>query len=170
MSRAMLFQWGLANRMSPVRLLSAVTSSVWRTLFLLPEKTCEQKYCHNSAGANPYKIKRHNCIIWDACIFWRDIGRVHRWFNHYNDVIMSAMASQITGVSIVCSSVDSGVDRRKHQSSASLAFVRGIHRWPVNSPHKRPVTRQMFPFDDVIMISGIFPIIHPYLCVCMTCQ
>ena len=39
----------------------------------------------------------------------------------------------------------------KHQRSASLAFVRGIHRWPVNSPHKWPVTRKMFPFDDVIM-------------------
>ena len=42
---------------------------------------------------------------------------------------------------------------KKHQSSASLAFVRGIHRWPVNSPHKGPVTRNMFPFDDVIMWS-----------------
>ena len=42
------------------------------------------------------------------------------------------------------------------QSSASLAFVRGIHRWPVNSPYKWPVTRKMFPFDDVIMSSGIF--------------
>ena len=40
---------------------------------------------------------------------------------------------------------------RKHQSSASLAFVQGIHRWPVNSPHKWPVTRKMFPLDDVIM-------------------
>ena len=39
---------------------------------------------------------------------------------------------------------------KKRQSSASLAFVRGIHRWPVNSPHKGPVTRKMFPFDDVI--------------------
>ena len=47
--------------------------------------------------------------------------------------------------------VFSGADQRKHQSSASLAFVRGIHRWPVNSPHKRPVTRKMFSFDDVIM-------------------
>ena len=45
----------------------------------------------------------------------------------------------------------SGTDQRKHQSSASLAFVRGIHRRPVNSPHKWPVTRKMFPFDDVIM-------------------
>ena len=41
---------------------------------------------------------------------------------------------------------------RKHQSSASLAFVRGVHRWPVNSLHKGPATRKMFPFDDVIML------------------
>ena len=71
---------------------------------------------------------------------------------HYSDVIMGAMASQITGVSIVFSTVCSGADQRKHQSSALLVFVRGIHRWPVNSPHKGPVTRKMFPFDDVIMI------------------
>ena len=64
---------------------------------------------------------------------------------------MSAMASQITGVSIVCSTVGSGGDQRKHQSPASLAFVRGFHRSSVNSPHKGPVTRKMFPFDDVIM-------------------
>ena len=47
---------------------------------------------------------------------------------HYNDVIMSALASQFTSGSIVCSTVGSGADQRKHQSSASLAFVRGIHR------------------------------------------
>ena len=70
---------------------------------------------------------------------------------HYNDVIMSALVSQITGVSIVCSSVGSCADKKKHQSSAALAFVWGIHRWPVNSLHKEPVTRKMFPFDDVIM-------------------
>ena len=64
---------------------------------------------------------------------------------------MCAMASQITGVFIVCSTVGSGADHRKHQSSASLAFVRGIHRWPVNSPYKRPVKRKMFPFDHVII-------------------
>ena len=48
--------------------------------------------------------------------------------------------------------VYSGSDQRKHQSSASLVFVRGIHRWPVNSPHKGPATRKMFPFDDVIIL------------------
>ena len=70
---------------------------------------------------------------------------------HYNDRIMSAMASQITSLVIVYSSVYSGADQRKHQSSSWLAFVRGIHRSPVNSLHKGPVTRKMFPFDDVIM-------------------
>ena len=47
--------------------------------------------------------------------------------------------------------VCSGADQRKYQSSASLAFVRGIHRSPVKSSHKGPVTRKMFPFDDVTM-------------------
>ena len=70
---------------------------------------------------------------------------------HYGDVIMGTMASQFTSLTIVYSAVYSGVDQRKHQSSASLAFVRGIHRWPVNSPHKWPVTRKMFPFHNVIM-------------------
>ena len=66
-----------------------------------------------------------------------------------------AMASQITCLTILYSTVYSGADQRKHQSSALLAFVRGIHRWPVNSPHKGPVTRKMFPFDDVIILVWI---------------
>ena len=70
---------------------------------------------------------------------------------HYDDVIMDSIASQITSLTIVYSNVYSGADQSKHQSSASLAFVWGIHRGPVNSPHKWPVTRKMFPFDDVIM-------------------
>ena len=64
---------------------------------------------------------------------------------------MSAMASQITNLTIVYSVVYSAADQRKHQSSASLAFVWGIHQWPVNSPHKGPVTRKVFPFHDVVM-------------------
>ena len=80
--------------------------------------------------------------------------------SHYDDVIMMAIASQITSLTIVYSAVYSGAHQRKHQSSASLAFVWGIHRGPVNSPHKWPVTRKMFSFDDVIMtyktqLSGI---------------
>ena len=60
---------------------------------------------------------------------------------------MGAMVSQITSLMIVYSSVYSRAD----QSSSSLAFVRGIHRWPLNSPHKGPVTRKMSSFDDIIM-------------------
>ena len=68
-----------------------------------------------------------------------------RW--HHSEVRMGAMASQITSLTIVYSTVYSGLDQRKHQSSASPVFVRGIHRWP----HKWPGTRKMLPFDDVIM-------------------
>ena len=75
---------------------------------------------------------------------------------HYSDVIMGTIESQITSLTIVYSIVYSDADQRKHQSSASLAFVRGIHWGPVNSPHKRPVMRKMFPFDDVIMENGFY--------------
>ena len=87
---------------------------------------------------------------------------ITRWFSpcsHYNDVIMTAMVSQITSLVSVYSRVYSGADQRKHQSSASLAFVKGIHRWPVNSTHKRPVTRKMFPFDDVIMLDSLYQVV-----------
>ena len=70
---------------------------------------------------------------------------------HCITMIMSPMASQITSLTIVYSTVYWGGDQRKHQSSVSLAFVRGIHQSPVNSPHNGPVTRKMFPLDDVIM-------------------
>ena len=85
------------------------------------------------------------------------------WFrilmiNHYYDVVMGAMASQITSLTIVFSTVYSDADQIKHQSSPSLAFVRGIHRGPVNSPHKWPVTRKIFPFDDVIMITKSYQV------------
>ena len=73
----------------------------------------------------------------------------------YSDVMMSPMASQITSLRIVYSTVYSGADHSKHQSSASLAFVRGIHRWPANSPQKRPVMWKMFLFDDVTMTQII---------------
>ena len=76
-------------------------------------------------------------------------GQSH--LSHFDDVIMGAIASQITRLTIVYSTFYSNADQRKHQSSASLAFVWGIHRGPVNSPHKGPVTRKMSPFDDVIM-------------------
>ena len=74
---------------------------------------------------------------------------------HYGDLVMGRMASQITSLTIVYSTVYSSADQRKHQSSASLAFVRGIRRGPVNSPQKGQVTRKMCPFDDVIMYMRI---------------
>ena len=67
---------------------------------------------------------------------------------------MSTMTTQITSLTIVYLIVCSSLDQRRHQSSASLAVVRGIHRWPVNSPHKGPVTRKMIPYDDVIMFTN----------------
>ena len=94
-------------------------------------------------------------FFYSAVILKRNIhfNSVFALKKHYDDVTMSPMASQITGLTIVYLTVYSGADQRKHQSSASLAFVRGIHRWPLNSPHKGPVTRKMFPFVGVIMIS-----------------
>ena len=79
----------------------------------------------------------------------------------YDDVIMGVIASQITSLTIVYSTVYSTADQRNHQSSAPLAFVRGIHRGPVNFPHKWPVTRKMFPFDDVIMNAAEDQCVEP---------
>ena len=76
-------------------------------------------------------------------------------YDHYDDVIMGEIASQINSLTIVYSAVYSGADQSKHQSSASLAFVWGIHRGPVNSPHKWTVTRKMFPFDDSYHVAGV---------------
>ena len=79
--------------------------------------------------------------------------------HYYSDVIMGAIASQITSLMTVYSIVYSDADQRKHQSSASLAFVRRIQRGPVNSPHKWPVTRKIFPFADVIILTQR-PLVH----------
>ena len=90
---------------------------------------------------------------------WRDTAstrppKISLW--HYNDVIMSTMTSQITSLTIVYSTVYPGVDQRKLQRSASLAFVRGIHRWPVNSPHKGTVTRKCLAFQSIKYILDMF--------------
>ena len=80
---------------------------------------------------------------------------------------MGAIVSPFTSLTIVYSTVHSDTVQIKHQSSVILAFVRGIHRWPVNSSHKGSVTRNMFPFDDVIMMYwvcvGSCGIYTPYL-------
>ena len=119
---------------------------------------------HRSPVNSPYKgpVTRKMFLFVDVIMGWllmprkacpTSMGkRTPEPPQHYSDVIMSMMASHITSVSIVYLTVCSGPAQRKHLNSASLAFVRRIHRWPVNSPHKGPVTRKMFPFDDVIMI------------------
>ena len=114
---------------------------------------------------SPYDKDNRRCIKYDwlkrfvhswHTVFWQYDSTLDRstfnaeWW-HYNDVILSSMASKITSPTIVYSTVYSDTDKRKHQSSATLAFVRGIRRWPVNSPHRGPVTRKKFTFDDVIM-------------------
>ena len=96
-------------------------------------------------------ILRRNPVSWSNVI-WITLKLVVIDFSaHYSDFITGTMVSRITSLTIVYSTVYS--DQGKHQSSASLAFVRGIHRWAVNSQHKWPVRRKMFPFDDVIMDS-----------------
>ena len=89
------------------------------------------------AATQPFCIRFPKMDL--SSLFW---WHFHHWL-HWK--------SQITSLTIVYSTVCSGAEQSKHQSSASMAFVWGIHRWPVNSPHKWPVTRKMYPFDDVIM-------------------
>ena len=94
-----------------------------------------------------------------ACLLWRRFPASHQYVRygfHYCDVIMGAAASQITSHTIVYSTVYSDADQRKHQNFASLPLVRGIHRGSVDSPHKWPVTRKMFSFDDVIIQKNVF--------------
>ena len=110
--------------------------------------------CQFSRCDHSYKRTRDFDTLLDRII--RRIIGFWKWHQHYSDVIMSTMASLITSLTSVYSAFHPGADQRKHQSSASLAFVRGIHRRPVNSPHKWPVTRKMFPFDDVIMKVSAF--------------
>ena len=89
-------------------------------------------------------------------IFFPRAQHNHPLVDHYSGLIMSTMASQITSMSTACSIVCTCTHQRKHRSSASLAFVRGIHQWLVDSPHKGPVTWKLFPFDNVIMISDMW--------------
>ena len=120
----------VANRMYTV----TASSFVYLVLWCGTECIWLKKTCYISINWQCMHVVRNNNVN-----------------DHYNDVIMGAIASQITSLTIVFSIVYSDADERKYQSSVSLAFVQGIHRGPVNSPHKWPVTRKMFSFDDVIM-------------------
>ena len=115
--------------------LSSVTLVIWIIIFL----SLQRFYTYHEPHPNNHSYH------------FSYIGFTSDRAFHYSDVIMGTMESQITNLTIVYSTVYSGTDQRKHQCSPSLAFVPGIHRWPVNFPHKGPVTRKMFPFDDIIM-------------------
>ena len=100
-----------------------------------------------------WKYSRNFCL--SVRFYWNtEVPHAFCLIIHYGDVIMGMIASQITSLTIVYSTIYSDADQRKHQSFSSLAFVCGIHQRPVNSPHKWQVTRKMFPFDDVIMHRG----------------
>ena len=153
----------LSNAFSWMKMLEFGLNFHW-SLFLRVKFTMIQhrfRYCFLAEKAPSHYLNQcwpdslaHICgssgrwikevIIWGA---WSKAQE------YYSDVIMGAIMFQITSLTIVYSTVHSGADQRKHQSSAALAYVRGIHRWPVNSPHKWPVTRKRFLFDDV-MTSG----------------
>ena len=98
---------------------------------------------------NPRLTVRYHEIGPSAVLLFRRLSNFRAIY--YIGAIMTAMASQTTSVSNAYSTVCSGVDQRKLQSSPSLTFFGGIHRWPVNILHKGPVTQKMLPFDDVIM-------------------
>ena len=105
---------------------------------------------------------------WLKKVFWMKQEKDQRLVNiNYSDIIMSAMASQITSPTIAYSIIYSCAGQRKHQSSASLAFVREFHRWPVDSPLKGPVTRKMFITrnSEVIMFS---PCVFVCVCLCLS--
>ena len=111
--------------------VAAVLISAWVIVELITLITRWYQFCRSCAGDG--SVIDHRAITY-----------------HYSDVIMGVM-SQILSPTIAYSTVYSGADQRKHQSSASLVIMRRIHRWPVDSPHKGPVTRKMFLFDDIIM-------------------
>ena len=121
-------------------LIKAVKSraSSWEIIY------CKKVTSNIDLVLNCFWIRANSMIKkwWVGTAMFYVVHRKDHDHNYYhNDVIMSAMASQITKITALYSAVYSGEDQRKHQSPASLAFVRGIHRWPVKSPHKWPVTR-----------------------------
>ena len=131
--------------------LHAINTLHGAIAFRLSLRACVLSPCRHVPCVPHWSISALDCHgQWGKCTWARFPGYLTLSRSHYSDVIMSAMASEITGVSIIYSNVCSA-DQRKHQSSASLAFVGGIHRWPVNSPYKGPVAQKLLPFNDVIL-------------------
>ena len=132
------------------RAMRCLLWNFWRKLpqvHCMPKAWCPQFMLYHALqrlGNHTHDLQGY--FTGTGTIIW-----MHQWsISHQSDVIMSTVASQIISISIVYSTVCSGANQRKHQSSVLLAFVRGIHQWPVNSPHKGPVTWKTFPFDEVM--------------------
>ena len=128
-----------------ISLTKASDAELWYFLWCTPEQMFQQTI--------------ETPVIWDAtalivtlcndtwCVLVRRIIVSLQWRHTECDGVSNHQRLHFY------STVASDADQRKHQSSASLAFVRVIHRGLVNSPHKRPVTRKMSPFDNVIMYT-----------------
>ena len=144
-----LVQQGLRSRLDASR----QQTSTWTIVEWNSWRHMSFKHTFCVSNFRPCNFFLAVCLLIALALFGARLseGTVLSW--HYNGVIMGTIASQITSLTIVYSTVYPDADQRKHQSSASLAFVRVIHRGPVNSPHKWPVTQKMFPFNDVIMDS-----------------
>ena len=99
--------------------------------------------CNVSNGTQRFLYHGPSCVDIGTSVCRPTTDEIYRT-GIYSDVIISAMPSQITCVSIVCSTVCSGADQRKHQSSVSLTIVIGIHRSHVDSTHKGPVHGNCF--------------------------
>ena len=159
--RSVLLRWASAKQFSnlPLKILFTLPSFIdargyvckfWKNVTLRHHytwhyraiKRCWINHCYSSLTGMPIKFGSTSGQTDTVLPAIADVA----FAGHYSDVIIGAMASQITSLMIFYSTVDSGADQRKHQGSGD--------RWPVNSPHKGPVTRKMFPFDDVIMKNG----------------
>ena len=118
-------------------------------------------FCHCFAPNKRYHLNCAPCMVhgFDSCfLVWNTHGCntwTLQWRHNGRDSVSNHQPRECLLIRLIRQ------DQRKHQSSASLAFVRGIHRRPVNSPHKGPVMRKMFPFDDVIMEYSIYRYILP---------
>ena len=163
------FEWHffLINMYAPVHIL-LVFLHVQILLLFSPDNLCQRTVSSdaymrqgNPNGVHGYTCNRylylqmmgsfshirlHHSYIPCFCLIIWLVSILAQLYHNYSEVTMSAMASQFTGISMVYATVCSCADQRKHQSSASLAFMRGIHRSPVISPHKGPVTRKTFTY------------------------
>ena len=105
---------------------------------------------------SPVDSPHNGSIMWKTFRF-RDVTMNWLVEKHYSDVIMSTMGSQIISRLFTLETAYSGADQRKHQSPALLAFVRGIPRWPVNSPHKGPEHGKCFHLRTSSWMTRPFP-------------